>query len=299
MRNFRLFLLLCCCALFVAPLAAQNNRTNRAARRAENNVNNRVDRKIDAAVNDALDGLFKKKEKPAEKKEGEKETAATDDAATTTSSGGLFGGGGGDWEPIKNDNPFSFSMIATETKRNGKTETTEVDMTWDTWLFGTSTKTEDGPIRMILDNQTGKVTTVTTDGQAMRMRMPNLQEKIAEAAAEHNEEYKIVKTGRTKTIDGYRAEEYRMTNDDGVTLSWCAKIPGLDTRALAGMAGAQAKKGSTNLIGVENAFPLEATYTPNNGKSTTFIRYTNIKTGAQIDRSILDLKGIKVMDLGF
>ncbi len=250
------------------------------------------------AVDDVLDGIFSKKKEPAEAKEAEAGDAAATDAATTSSSGGLFGGGG-DWEPIKNDNPFSFHLVVTETKRNGKSETTEMDIVWDTWLFGTLTKTDDGNMRMILDNQTGKVTTVTPEGEGMRMRMPNLRDKIAKSMEEQNDKSTFEKTGRTKTIDGRRAEEFRITSEDGVTLSWCAKIPGLDNRALAGMMGAQVKNDGMNFAGAESMFPLESTYTPNNGKSTTFIRYSNIKTGAQTDHSTLDLTGVKIMDLGF
>ncbi len=276
---------------------------SRVERRAKSRANQNVDRKVDDAVDDAFNeigNLFKKKKKPAETgATPTEETTSEEPAAATT---GSLPGNGEPWESVQNTSPVSMAMDITTTKKNGKTEEMQMKMVFDEWQIGMAVTVDKSKSRMIFDTKNGTMTTITDDGesqQGFKMKMNKLNETMLPDASE----YTVTKTGKKRTIDGYATEEYVIESKDGTTNAWITHDIDIDFSGLMGMLSNQmgAKKmASTRLyFGEENGFPIEATTVTENGKETILMHYHDIKIGAAIDRSTLDITGVKIMSVGF
>lgn len=282
---------------------AAERATNRAENRAQSNVDRRVDGAVDDAFN-AIGGLFGKKKKKKKKRDAEEEQNADNEASTAMLQNmGLMGG---DWEPYTNPATFSLTMDITQTKRNGRTESSSADMTVTETNFAIKTidPESDMLMRMILDTQTGKTTIVTVeDGEttAMRMSMPGLGKAIHEAAVEEFD-IDVNRTGERRTIDGYDCEKIIITDNQtgDVTTSWVTKDVPFKIEDIAATFGGMTRGKNPALEAMDGeypGFPIETTFT--DGRETLVLHYRNIKTGNDIDRSILDVSGLQIQDLGF
>lgn len=321
--KFRLlFLLICLLSVGqFADLSAQNKRTERAKERAENRANNKVDgkinQKVDGAVDDAFNaigGLFKKKKKDQDA--GADDAQSTEEADANAALGNLFGGGG-DWEPYTNPRNFSLSWNIVTTKRNGKTETMNMDVAVTEDKSAVNIINPDNPkenTRMILNTQTGKTTLVSTDNKgetsAMRMRMPNMQAAIEKEMAKQeqrgedgqSERWTINNTGERMNIDGYDCQKIIVTDTEtgDVTTSWVTDDTGLNqmqlTRGMAASFGGGQMSMPADAPMVDGILIKATTVTD---KETTEIHVTNIKVDEATDRSIMNLEGIEVTEVGF
>ena len=296
----------------------------RATERTEQRANQRIDQKVDEEVDkafNAIEGLFKKKNKPAagqptdEVDEGglrpnNGEDAYASDEEATAAVMNALGMGGGDWEPYTNPVTFSLTMEMTEVKRNGKTQTMQLQLGATEEQFAYVTAGEGGGERyqMILNTQDGKTTMITTDKkgetQGFRMRMPNLQDKIQAAAADSYDYLTFTKTGQRRTIDGYDCELIIVEDSkhNTTTESWVTQDIDLDAMdvfgSVAGMAGAggqAAGGGPQGLAAPFEGFPIEST--TKDGKATTTVKMRDIRIGADaIDRSLFDTGGVAVRE---
>lgn len=288
---------------------------NRAKRRAESKVNREVDKTVDKAFDNVFDGLFGKKKKKSKEKKGEtvpdesiehEDSEVYDEAEAQRRAqeamANMMGGKPQEWEPIKNDLPISFDMKIT-TDQNGKTSTAEIKYTFDTWLLGMQMQgdeKEEGAL-LLLDNEKGTMTTVTEeDGKRQGYRMnsgmfgtPNVDDAM--------DEVKVTATGNTKMIDDYFCREYLIEAKDGTTHAWLTKEIQADMSKLyAGFAGAvKGKKQDNKMMIYQNyGVLIEGTTVEKDGKRTTHTKVSNIKTGDQIDRSILDISDVEIMNIG-
>lgn len=74
-------------------------------------------------------------------------------------------------------------------------------------------------IIMLMDEEGGK------SSMAMKMNMEKIHGTAEKEMKQNQEEYKIVKTGNTKTILGYTCEEYMVTSKDGKGQYWVTEKP--------------------------------------------------------------------------
>ncbi len=92
---------------------------------------------------------------------------------------------------------------------------------------------EDGKMIMIYDfDRNASVILMENDGEKSRMAYGFDFEKMSEGIKteetedmEENPDFKIEKTGNTKTINGYTCEEYRMDNEDATVHYWITDNP--------------------------------------------------------------------------
>jgi outer membrane lipoprotein-sorting protein len=293
------------CLLMSAPGTAQE----RAKRRAENKANQRVDQKVDDAVNkaaDAIEGLFKKKNSDnTENPPAEGEEAAPQGDSTEVREGGIFGsmGFGEEFEPYENPVQMSMSMAMITTDKRGKVQEMTMHYTFDTWATGMEMIAEEGQTKILLDNQKGKMTVVTSDDgktQAIRMRQPRVD--YAEFMPDESE-FTITDLGNTKVINGYNCREYLIEHEDGTTNAWLTNDIDADyegvLRAMAMQTRQKKGKNGNQPIIPFKGFPIQTTTVSEDGKETVETTYSNLRFGADIDKSVFDLEGVEIMDIGF
>lgn len=314
---FKFLPLVLALGLGVAPMFAQNQTTERAKNRAKYRTNQRVDQKIDQGVDRALDkveGLFRRKNRSsAESPTAEPSTSESQQGDNTDEEsmqelpvGGIFGGlRSKDFEPFENPVAMSFVMDVSVTNKRGKTDEMQINCTFDTWQTGMQTSTDDGEMRLILDNKEGYLTVITKDqdGELTAMRMQQRAYDLSDVEPDPDN-YTVRATGNTRKIDGYQCSEYIIEHEDGTTTSWVTKDLDIDyadfVRAMASQASASRQKilsGQPN-YGYEG-FPILSTTVSKDGKETTIMHIKDILIGDQIDRSIFDIEGVKVTNLGF
>ncbi|WP_020566825.1 DUF4412 domain-containing protein [Neolewinella persica] len=317
--KFRSFLTLA--ALFLTlSLFAQTTAERagtRAKNRAENRANSRVDQKVDSAVDDAFNAvgnLFKKKKK---KNTGSSEApvpAGNSGPGTTSPSGNTTDMSADPWVPYTNPVSFSLTMDVTEVKRNGKENKSTIKMAVVSDKFGMhmfSEDMDDASSRMILNTQDGKTTMVTTTkngkSSAFRMRVPRMGKILDNTTAEIEDgRFTFEATGERKQVDGYNCEKIivKDTKEGTTTESWVTEDLNFDAqeiyRSFAGMAGASKASGpnAASLAGGYKGFPIESTTT--DGDKTFRMNFKEIKIGEdKMDKSVLDLTGVEVVEMGF
>jgi hypothetical protein len=174
-----------------------------------------------------------------------------------------------------------------------------------------SAKATDASTRMILNTGDGKTTLVTTtkkgETSAFRMRMPGMGKILDKTNAEiEGGRFTFEATGERKRVDGYDCEKFivKDTKEGTTTVSWVTQDLNFDAqeiyKSFAGMAGASRGGGPNpaSLAGGYKGFPIESTTT--DGDKTFRMNFKDIKIGEdKMDKSMLDLTGVKVMDMGF
>ncbi|MCB0636923.1 MAG: DUF4412 domain-containing protein [Lewinella sp.] len=287
-----LTIVLCLSAILVAE--AQNPISNRI----RNRVNQRINREIDKAVDQAIDEALSPEERADSIAQAEQQQDSMAQAYPTATMSS------GEWEPYQNPYPISFDMDMTTTKRE-REESYHIEYTIDTWHTGMRMTQDDGSVmRLILDNQAGTVTTVMEkDGdtpQAFRMRQRKYD--VSDVTPDEDK-ITVTRTGNTRTIDGYHCEEYLIEHDNGTTNAWVTEEVDMDyIKLMSGFVaqsrGGQSPMANDGFYGV-TGFPIETTTVSENGRETTTTHMSNIQTGDDINRDILDLEGIEVMSMGF
>jgi hypothetical protein len=223
-------------------------------------------------------------------------------------------GGSDPWVPYTNPVSFSLTMDVTEVKKNGKENKSTIKMAVVSDQFGMhmfSDKVTDASTRMILNTQDGKTTMVTTtkkgETSAFRMRMPGMGKILDKTTAEIEDgRFTFDATGERKQVDGYNCEKIivKDTKEGTTTVSWVTQDLNFDAqeiyKSFAGMAGASRGGGpnAASLAGGYKGFPIESTTT--DGDKTFRMNFKDIKIGEdEMDKSMLDLTGVKVMNMGF
>jgi hypothetical protein len=305
-RIFSFFASFFLLASLFAQLPSANRSASRAQNRAENKVNNKVDRTVDEAVDEVFNGLFGKKKKTTES------PASSSDSSTAQSADSPSQKPSGDWEAYVNERPFSFTVEYTMTKKNGKEDRVVMHFATIEDAFAMSIEDEKGGtnMRLILDTETGKTTTVTTnkkgESSAIRMKLPsfgNMASNKMEETASQN--ITIDRTGERKTIDGYDCEKVIITDHDegNVTTNWITQDIDLTWQemlsAMTGFGGGASKKmpNFDNMANEVGGLVIQGTMVTK--KETIEYHYKNIKLDGNTDRSYFNLDGIEVMDIGF
>lgn len=171
--------------------------------------------------------------------------AASDKAnekANKAGSNALEGMMGGMMEPANTESEYSFTgymiMEVTSTEKKGKSE----DPVRINYLlskepefmgmnFNDPKKPENTTTTIMDSKNQAMVMLISSDGQkssfAMKMDYNEMQDMVDEEAEEQleNPDYKLSKTGNTKTILGYDCEEWLVVSDDGEGRYWITEKP--------------------------------------------------------------------------
>ncbi|MCB0845995.1 MAG: DUF4412 domain-containing protein [Bacteroidetes bacterium] len=274
-------------------------------------VDQKVDRKVDEVVDDALDDLFKKKTKKeieentdAEVNEdgeividqdGEKVTISMeeDDDDTNTVI-----------EPAKVTG--SFTMEVSEYKKGKIKKDFPMALTYhiDTYRFATKIDVNNNDAEemiTIYDRQSRKTTMkMIKDGEktAMVTKMPRMTVGVSKKAIEEGN-YEITKTGRTKTIEGYSCEEYKIDTEDELTYAWMSKEALFDLSIMGDLV--RVKNGNGGMSDYTNVYQIEGlmleAHTEIKGKDENrdvFLK--NLKVG-KVDQDVFSTDGYNVTDM--
>lgn len=309
MRTLLFFASLAVALAFCTPLEAQI--IDRTSERAKDKANNRVDRKIDQGIDkglDSIEGLFKKKDK----KKNEEQNASTDDGesentqapetqseeeASAAMMARMFGGG-----DVTLPESYTFDhqvdMKMTTTDKRGKEESSqEMEMLFSdaTPHFGVRAEVDGHNSMTIFDMESNQmVALMNMSGQKMAMAMsfdPSLYET---EETEEAPEMDFRKTGRTRTILGYRCEEYLAEDEDGRYEFWVTNDDDFNIfGAFSAMSSAN-KKGSASTTPYPSGMTMEMRSTEKNGESM-LLEVTAVNKNK---KQTISTQGYQVMSMG-
>lgn len=238
--------------LTALPSQAQESDSDRKT------VDERVDEGIDKGIN-ALEGLFgrkKKKKKKKDQSEPVEEAPASEPASNPSNSGGgssgnafmkgMFGGGDVDL-PDSYYFKSKLTCLVTNVNRKGKREESRYYSYANhaDQLFGMEPESERGEYALVIyDQQEGHMVTLSdNDGEKnavvismdIGQMVQNMEGTTTEDDAEVTGTYgNMKKTGRTKTIAGYSAQEWVLESDGNKIEYWISKDASLSGMGLFG-----------------------------------------------------------------
>ena len=208
-------------------------------------------------------------------------------------------------EEVLEPNDFigSFTLEAHRLK-NGKPERgspSQVDYHLDAYQFAVVPKVDDTQTILIYHRDeekiTQKVTSKRGDKTATITPMININVTVEDKDVADGE-IQIEPTGRSKSIEGYTCQEYRVESPDEITLCWVSKDLDLDWRKVAPFVKAKGPRGTiqpNNLYGLEGLV-LEAHIESKEGDWSSDYYLKNISIG-KVNAEIFSLEGYKVTDL--
>lgn len=300
MRKFT-YLLVCVMLLGQAPVFAQSSNVGDA---------------IEDGVGKVVQGLFGKK-----KKKKEEETEPSEDAPADTGDEGadareaeeqrkamammqsMFGGG----EDVKIEEVYVFDGrvegTMTNTNKKGKESTSDITSYFskskEYFAFEPEEDKKGNTGLIIFDPVNKAMVTLVEDDQKMAMVIPMDWDAAVDAAAEEEGvEGRWEKTGRTKTIAGYAANEYKGTHQEYETSFWVAEDPALEGLGLfGGLFRMDKKKKATQQLfeGMPSGMVMEATSlnTETGEKSFWLVNSVDMSHSSDISTA-----GYQVMSLG-
>ena len=168
-----------------------------------------------------------------------KKTRESTEKATTNAIEGMFDGL---MKPAPTESEYEFTgysvMEVTSTNKKGKAEDPvqiQYLLSSNTDFMGMTFANPEEPSAVttsIMDSKNQAIVILLDDkGQkssmAMKMDFDKMQEMVDDEAVEQLEtpDYKISKTGNTKSILGYTCEEYLVTTEDGTGNYWVTEQP--------------------------------------------------------------------------
>lgn len=221
--------------------------TDRAKDKANNRVDTRIDQGIDKSL-DAIEGAFKRKPKEErKKKDNNQEEEQSQTTAEASGSVGLFGGQSD--AQIKDsytfDHRVSMTMEMTDKKgEKGQAQQMQMYFSDSEPEIGIRTM-QDGMNSLMVMDIGNKVMVMLMDvgGSKMLMTIPLDDEMLNDDTDEAKvDDFKITKTGRTKTILGYTCDEYVAEDDENNSVFWVTTDEDFGiSKAFAGMAAASKK----------------------------------------------------------
>ncbi|MCI4668412.1 MAG: DUF4412 domain-containing protein [Bacteroidia bacterium] len=237
---------------FTMPAHAQLDKwKKKIGKSAENKAEEKVEEKtgeaVDKTIDKAFDKLFKKVEEAIE---GDKKDETTEGSKTEKGSTGKESKDSDSKVTIKPSEPDpnvepsswigSYRMRTEETDKKGKmTEGFPQTNTFyiEKYKIAFENKADDRKEQatVIIDRQYRQMTTkmIDEDGtkQAITLPLPSMTVEVEDTDGDINESRdNFKKTGRTKTIAGYKCEEYTYENDEVNSSIWLAPNMGADFR---------------------------------------------------------------------
>lgn len=289
--------------LFASP--ADGQIVDRTTDRAKSKTNNRIDNRIDRGIDKGLDGIenaFKRKNKDKKKdKSSDDDTKAasasedemSEEEANAMVMRALGGMGGGSTVDLPSEYAFDHrvDMVITTFDKKGKQDAVQnmqVLFSDKKPYMGVSVQVEG----------TNSVSVIDMEAMLMVMLMDMGSNKMAMTIdlnsewLEENDDESITamesfkKTGRTKTILGYKCDEYVMTDDEGTTEFWITREDDLDIyRAFGAMSASSPdnKKGKGNSLpaGHPGGMTMLTTMVSNDGEKM-IMEVTDVKKNSPL-----------------
>lgn len=161
--------------------------------------------------------------------------------------------------------------------------------------------TEQEKINLIFDRRDRTMTTLTTDKKGnksgVKIKMPKTTVKIKESS-DKKDTQKPVRTGETKTIEGYTCVKYTFEDDKHNSESWVAESIDIDVTQFAESFNMGIKRGSvaTNTTGIKGLAMETITRSKDTQKAEVMtIKISNLKIGS-VDKAKFSTDGYEIQD---
>ena len=173
----------------------------------------RTEEKVDQKTDQAMDSLFVKREK---KKSNESESEEINEPTSSSSSISMSG-------------MFSYAITATIEVDTYKRKKTEQNIIIQSYGDGSLLSTvEKSTVLHDLENErVFLIDTVTKQAQVTSLKWFQKMGGGSNATdSGKDDDYEVIKTGRTQVLNGYTCHEYIITHEDGKVEAWYA--PGVE-----------------------------------------------------------------------
>jgi len=312
------FLLLLLFGLFSLQGEAQilKNQKKRAEERAKNRTErkaqNKVDQKVDKAVDDAFNkigGLFKKKNKKQSEDNSDYDDEELEETESDRSGFGsmMMGKSAGD---LGLPDSYTFStfvdMQFTSTNKRGKEDSYQFKYLFPTDDAAYMGYQMENIVSGIVDRERMKVVSVMPDqNMATSMDMETVVDiaadyKEEEPLSEDYEDFKLTKTGESKTIAGYTCDQYLIESTEMEGDLWVAND--FDRKEFRQMSAGMSQMMQQNkalklpeeyveIMG--SGFMFEGTFKEKGSKEQTHMVVKEVGN----DQTDISLQGYRVMDM--
>ena len=275
---------------FCGLLSTEAQIVDRSKDRAKDKANNRVDRKIDNGIDkglDAIEGIFKKKDRSKKEDQEDAPASSGDDEMTEEDTmkmmNNLFGGGDIDMEDeYAFDKSVKMKIESFDSKgKMDSSQDMEMLFSDDNAQIGMLMGSEDGNGKIIMDMETKQMISLAdTEGMkiAMAIDLTSSLESTHEVTEEQMEMYDAMKkTGRTKVILGYTCYEYVFDDEDNSYEFWMAEEDMLDMySAFAALQSANPKKDGISASSYPDGMMMETTTISKKRGTKDVMRVTEI-----------------------
>lgn len=291
------------------PASAQGF-LNKLSKKVQDKIEKKVDDKVDEQVDQNLDKVFE---------DDQTETAASDDEKQAERLQKMMKGFGMSGEPVDIQDDYSFDsklhMHIESYKKNGKKDSdgefiTYIDSDGKSFAYefvdGDMKQTnKDGLFIMDLENKAMIILTEEKgekNGLVYGFDMQGLVDSDfndSYAELENGEVSDIVmnpnveKTGRTKSIEGYKCEEYHYSDPEDETEAnfWISKDVNIVTRDFMSTM----MKSATYSHGMPWGFVMESESVNTKTGERTLMKITDVDTNAN---KVLSMDGYRITNIG-
>lgn len=281
----KLLFLTAAMALFSFGMDAQI--VDRTTDRAKDKTNTRIDQRIDQGIDkglDSIEDIFKKKEKSSKETKSSSNTnsapsggdvsasgEAEAEAATMQAMQAMFGGSTAELpDSYVFDHNVDMTLESFDKKgRSEGVQTMKMLFSESDAIFGVQMNVEGMKTVNVIDvDKKLMVMLMDMGGSKMAMTL-DLDQKWAEVESDDTnyENPSFQKTGRTKTILGYKCDEYLVEEDGERTEFWVTRDEFLDVYKAFGMMNASAPKGQ-EMADHPGGMVMEMIGTSENGERT-------------------------------
>ncbi|MDG1331177.1 MAG: DUF4412 domain-containing protein [Crocinitomicaceae bacterium] len=180
--------------------------------RVKEKAKSRTEQKVDEKTDQAMDSLFVKRDKKeSTKSEGEESNQPTSSSSKISMSG-----------------TFNYAFTATievDTYKKKKTEKNVIVQSYgDGSLLSTVEKST--VLHDLTNERVFLIDTVTKKAQVTSLKWFQKMRGADASNTEKDEDYEVIKTGRTQVLNGYTCHEYIITHEDGKVEAWYS--PGVE-----------------------------------------------------------------------
>jgi hypothetical protein len=304
--------------IFVAPSLSGQDVKERTVNNAENKANNRIDTRVDEGLDksiEAIEGLFKRKnkkkkddpalEEQATEKSNNSSSSSKESSSNGSGSSSGYNGGAmsGLMTPAVIASEYSFDLVfdvqVSTTKKNGKVQEMTNQMMFSPGVYAMNPDMEKGDqeAKVIFDMKNESMVMLETkkgkrSGMAMNMNRQfwsKFSDTMQQGMADPNAG--VTKTGRTKTILGKLCSEYTFKNEDMEGSAWVADFDGYNAFELAEFINVDVQETSMT----KNGFAMESNTKHFKSGETTSWKVTKVNENANLNFDMSDWQVKDVM----
>jgi hypothetical protein len=289
------------------------NITNKAKDKVEQRIEERVERKIDEKIDESLDKVEESLEKDdtSGNQPSDNENSNDRDARTQARMQGLLKGIGMSGTPVPIADSYSFNhkiqmQIESYDKSGKKTSDGEFITHLDPASKSLAYQVVSGDIgekgqgMFIIDAENGATIILSDEGgkktglvYGIGSFMQTLGESYDEEALEDSPELylanpNVKKTGNTKTISGYKCEEYIYSDEESESEIWITKDLKMNTQDFFSTLF----KTSLYSQGIGWGYMMEVTTKDKNTGEKSLMRVTDVDARSNVNFSMKDYVGV-------